>query len=237
MTDGLEPILTPDTLDTPFAEAYRALRANINFSSIDSPVKTVVVTSASSGEGKTTTVVNLGIIMAQTGLRTLIVDADFRRPSLHDAAGVHENGSGPRLGLSNVIVGAARLEQVIVNTAYPRLGLVPAGVIPPNPGELLSSHRMKSVMQELAAIADCVLLDTPPCRLYADALLLGAMADGVIYVLRAGSQDKAAQRRVHKQLAQTKARVLGVVFNGVEVEDGSDSYSYYYASGRDRKRR
>ncbi len=237
MSDSDGTILSKETLRSPFAEAYRALRANINFSSIDAPVSSVVVTSASAGEGKTTTAVNLGIIMAQSGMRTILVDGDFRRPGLHVALGFGENGSGPKSGLSNVIVGAAQLDQVILETAYPGLRLIPVGAMPPNPSELLGSTRMKAVISELASRADFVIIDTPPCRLYADALILGAEVDGLIFVLRAGNQDKAAQRWVQKQVKQTRARMLGVVFNDAEVDDSVTSYNYYYGRGKKPKHR
>lgn len=224
-------ILTDETLNTHFAEAYRALRANISFSSIDHPVKTILVTSASPREGKTTTVVNLGIIMAQAGPRVLIVDADFRRPSLHHLFGFLPNGKKTLPGLSNVIVGNSKLSDVLLPSGFARVSLVPAGIMPPNPNELLSSQRMRAVMEELADHADIVLLDTPPCLLYSDAFLLAPLTDGVLYVIRAGSQDKAAQRRVQRQLQQTKARMLGVVFNDAEVEESAASYAYYYPNG------
>jgi capsular exopolysaccharide synthesis family protein len=231
-------ILTPETLNTPFAEAYRTLRANINFSSIDAPVRTLVVTSAAPAEGKTTTVVNLGIIMAQAGNNVVLVDADFRRPALHHFFGADGSSNGvqaaPPLGLSNVIVGATTLQNVITETGFAGLHLLPAGVIPPNPGELLSSHRMGAVVEELAHLADFVLIDSPPCRLYADGLMLASLTDGVIYVLRSGGQDKASQRRVQRQIKQSKARLLGVVFNDVDVEDASNAYGYYHQNGRGR---
>jgi capsular exopolysaccharide synthesis family protein len=232
--------LTAETLNTPFAEAYRTLRANINFSGIDAPVRTLVVTSAAPAEGKTTTVVNLGIIMAQAGHSVVLVDADFRRPSLHHCLGVNGQADGADggkyLGLSNVIVGATSLQSVVTETGFPNLHLLPAGVIPPNPGELLSSHRMGALVEELSQLADYVLVDSPPCRLYADGLMLAALTDGVIYVLRSGNQDKAAQRRVQKQIKQSKARLLGVVFNDVEVEDAAAAYGYYNGNGHHRRR-
>jgi capsular exopolysaccharide synthesis family protein len=229
-------ILRQETLATHFAEAYRALRANINFSAIDQAVKTIVVTSASTGEGKTTTVINLGIIMAQASPRVLIVDADFRRPSIHALLGVWPNNTRQIAGLSDVIVGKANVNDVIMETGFDRLGLVPAGTVPPNPGELLGSQRMHAVMQELANLADYIVVDTPPCLVYADAFLVSRLADGVLYVVRAGSQNKAAQRRVQKQLEQAKVRMLGVVFNGVEADESASTYGYYYANGNKRRK-
>jgi protein-tyrosine kinase len=236
MTDRQDQlILTDETLNTHFAEAYRSLRANISFSSIDQAVKTIVVTSAAPREGKTTTVINLGIIMAQAGPRVLIVDADFRRPSMHHIFGFLPNGRKVLPGLSNLIVGNSRLQDVLLPSGFARVALVPAGIVPPNPNELLSSQRMKSVIQDLAEQADIVLFDSPPCLLYSDAFLLAPLTDGVLYVVRAGSQDKSAQRRVQRQLQQSKARMLGVVFNDAETEEASSTYAYYYPNGHKRK--
>jgi protein-tyrosine kinase len=230
-----DTLLTHDRLTTHFAEAYRALRANISFTGVDEPVKTVAVTSAASGEGKTTTVVNLGIIMAQAGPRILIVDTDFRRPTLDQILGMRSSRQPPVAGLSNVIVGTAKLDDVIVETQFDRLGVVPAGAMPPNPSELLGSQRMGSVVRELAQQANVVLFDTPPCMVYADAILIARLTDGVLYVLRRGSQNKATQRRIQKQLQQAKIRVLGAVFNDVEVEENVSTYNYYYANGNKRR--
>jgi protein-tyrosine kinase len=233
-------VLTSETLNSHFAEAYRALRANIGFSSIDRPVKTILVTSAAPREGKSTTVINLGIIMAQAGSRVLIVDADFRRPSLHHLVAdtlLHRKQfwSDEQLdlpGLSNMIVGTAGFNDVVLPTPFKQLALLPAGKTPPNPSELLGSARMRTVVGELVEQADYVLIDTPPCLLYADAIVLSRLTDGVLYVLRSGSQDKTAQRRIQKQLEQAKSRLLGVVFNGAEVDESATSYAYYYADGR-----
>ena len=237
MTDSRQDqlVLTDETLNTHFAEAYRALRANISFSGIDRPVKTILVTSAAPREGKTTTVINLGIIMAQAGPRVLIVDADFRRPSLHHIFGFLPNGKKTLPGLSNLIVGNSRLDEVRLPSGFARVSLVPAGIMPPNPNELLSSQRMRAVMEELADQADIVLMDTPPCLVYSDAFVLSPLVDGILYVVRSGSQDKASQRRVQRQLQQAKARMLGVVFNDAAVEESASSYAYYYPNGHKRK--
>jgi capsular exopolysaccharide synthesis family protein len=228
-------IVDEETLRSPFAEAYRALRANISFSSIDHPIRSVAVTSAAAGEGKTTTAINLAIVMAQALPRVLLVDADFRRPSIDLLL-----GAGPPMrnvaGLSHVIVGSAKLDDAVSETRFPRLGMIPAGPIPPNPNELLGSQRMVAIVKELTEMADVVIFDTPPCLLYSDAFVMSRLVDGILYVLRAGAQNKAAQRRVQRQLTQSKARLLGVVFNDAEVEDTSayDMYGYE-AIGKSRK--
>jgi capsular exopolysaccharide synthesis family protein len=240
--DGL--VLTERVLSSAFAESYRALRANISFSSIDQPVKTMVITSAAPREGKTTTVINLGIIMAQAGARVVVVDADFRRSTLHrflaNGLGGQKpfwaDANGARPGLSSLIAGHAGLNEVVVPTRFKDLALLPAGVTPPNPSELLGSDRMRGVLEQLSEQADYVLLDSPPCALYSDAVVLSRIADGVLYVLRSGSQDKVVQRRIHKQLEQAKARLLGVIFNSAEVEDDVSSYSYHYPNGNTRRK-
>jgi capsular exopolysaccharide synthesis family protein len=217
-----QSVLTDDTLGTLFAEAYRALRANISFGRIDRfsnnrPVKTILVASAAAGEGRTTTAINLGIIMAQSSPSVLVVDTDFRKPSMHKHLATYANGHGAGIGLSDVIVGAADLDHVMRPTPFPRLGLITAGTVPPNPSELLGSERMHSILNELHERADFVLLDSPACQNYADAFLLARIADAVLYVVRAGRQDKSTQRRVQRQLQQAKAWMLGVVLNEVEM--------------------
>jgi capsular exopolysaccharide synthesis family protein len=238
--DGL--VLTDKILSSPFAESYRALRANIGFSSIDRPVKNIVVTSAAPREGKTTTVINLGIVMAQAGARTILVDADFRRSMLHRfVAGAQvrrkafwsDEDSAPP-GLSGLIVGNAEPKDVLVPTQFKDLAVLPAGITPPNPSELLGSERMRAVLEQLSEEADYVVIDSPPCGLYSDAVVVSRIADGVLYVLRSGPQDKVVQRRIQKQLQQAKARLLGVVFNGADVEADVSSYAYYYPNGAKR---
>ncbi len=219
-------LLTDGTLGTPFAEAYRALRANITFRridrfTIDRPARTILVASAASGEGRTTTAINLGIIMAQSSPSVLIVDTDFRKPSMHKHIRTRANGQGPGIGLSDVLVGAADVDQVVLDTPFPRLSLITAGAAPPNPSELLASERMHWILSKLQEHADFVLLDSPPCLNYSDAFLLARIADGVLYVVRAGHQEKSSQHRVQKQLQQAKAWILGVVFNDVEVDDAT----------------
>jgi capsular exopolysaccharide synthesis family protein len=229
-------ILDESTLNTQLAEAYRALRANISFSSVDEAVKSIVLTSAAASEGKTTTAINLGIVLAKAGVSVLLVDADFRRPSIQELLGISSNGS-PLPGLSNLIVGEAELDEVILaSETLPGFNVLPAGVVPPNPSELLGSQRMHAVLEELEQTASLVLFDTPPLMLCVDALLLASMVDGVLYVLKAGNQDKSAQRRIQKQLEQAKARVLGVVFNAAEVDDASYGYTYRYQGGKKRRK-
>jgi len=211
-------ILSDATLDSHFAEAYRALRADITLGAIDWPVRSILVTSATSRESKTTTVINLGVVMAQAGSRVIIVDANFRQPALHHFVGSITNGVKPTPGLSNLIVGTASVDEVLTPTGFERVKLVPAGVAPPNPSELLSSQRMKAASTQLSERADMLIFDSPPCALYSDAFVLARLADGVLFVFRAGSHDRETQLRVHRRLRRAKARMLGIVFNGASAE-------------------
>jgi capsular exopolysaccharide synthesis family protein len=227
-----------DMLRSPFAEAYRALRANITFSGVDHRVRSVAVTSAAPGEGKTTTAINLAIIMAQALPRVILIDADFRRPGIDQSLGAGPPINRQGAGLSDVIVGSTKLEDVVLETSFTRLFVIPAGAIPPNPNELLGSKRMEATIKELTELADFVIFDTPPCLLYSDAYVMSRLVDGVLYVLRAGAQNKAAQRRVQRQFTQSRAHVIGVVFNAVDVDDDSsayDIYGYYRSNGQGRK--
>lgn len=214
-------LLSSLTLSSPFAEAYRTLRANLSLNALPAGMRAVLVTSGGPGEGKTLTVANLAILTAQAGQRVIVVDADFRRPSLSQVFGL--NGLRPRPGLSDLIAQTATFSDVARPAkAAEKLFIVPNGAIPMNPAELLVSRRMQAVISDLCDRADLVLLDSPPCSLYADALELTQVADGLLYILRAGPQGTVDHPRMLKQLQQRKARLIGIVMNG--IEDGAAKY-------------
>jgi Mrp family chromosome partitioning ATPase len=168
-------------------------------------------------------VANLGIVAGQTGSRVLLVDADFRRPSLHHLLSTESsNGSkradeefdSKRLGLTEVIRGIASLEETVVKTPFPGVWLLPAGTDLERPSDILASRRMGEVLRSFRGQADLVLIDSPPCLEHVDAVELAPHCDGLLYVVRAGDHDRSAQRQVQAQLLQTNVRMLGVVFNG-----------------------
>lgn len=225
-------VLTSAALQTPFAEAYRGLRANINFTAIGQGVRAVLVTSGKSGEGKSTTVANLAILLAQAGHRVIMVDADFRRPRLRHLFSSNGNGHGPQQaldqGLSDLIAGTASFIEVAAPVeGFDNLWLIATGAIPPNPSELLNSPQMRAVIVDLCDRADVVLLDTPPSSMYADAVGLTQVTDGVLYVLKSGPQGPVDHVRLLKQLQQGKARLIGIVMN--QVEAGAAGYGPYHA--------
>jgi polysaccharide biosynthesis transport protein len=204
------------------AESYRALRTSLLLSNLGAPPKVIMVTSARPQEGKTTTSINTAIVLAQKGVRVLLIDADLRRPSVHKTLGM-----GPRSGLSNVLTGSANIQQAIsASPILPNLWILPAGTPPPNPAELLASSNMKDLVDGLRDQYDHIVIDTPPTLSVTDAVVLSSRADATILVIRSGQTTKQALRRARDILMQVNAHVAGVLLNAVDLT--SPDYYYYY---------
>jgi len=204
------------------AESYRALRTSLLLSNLGAPPKVIMVTSARPQEGKTTTSINTAIVLAQKGVRVLLIDADLRRPSIHKTLGM-----GPRSGLSNVLTGSATMQQTITTSPIlPNLFIMPAGTPPPNPAELLASSNMRDLLAELRGLYDHIVIDTPPTLSVTDAVVLSPRADATILVIRSGQTTKQALRRSREILMQVNAHVAGVLLNAVDLT--SPDYYYYY---------
>ena len=215
-------LITQSRPQSQMAESYRALRTSLLLTSLGAPPKTILVTSALPREGKTTTSINTAIVLAQKGVRVLLVDADLRRPSIHKALGL-----GPRVGLSNVLTGGATLQQATVRSSLlPALYILPAGTPPPNPAELMASAQMADVLAELRDQYDHIVVDTPPTLSVTDAVVLSTKADAVVLVIRSAQTTKPALRRAREILSQVNARVSGVLLNAVNLS--SPDYYYYY---------
>jgi polysaccharide biosynthesis transport protein len=204
------------------AESYRALRTSLLLSNLGAPPKVIMVTSARPQEGKTTTSINTAIVLAQKGVRVLLIDADLRRPSVHKTLGM-----GPRSGLSNVLTGSATAQQTIaISPILSNLFIMPAGTPPPNPAELLASANMRDLIAELRDQYDHIVIDTPPTLSVTDAVVLSPRADATILVIRSGQTTKQALRRSRDILMQVNAHVAGVLLNAVDLT--SPDYYYYY---------
>ncbi len=204
------------------AESYRALRTSLLLSNLGAPPKVIMVTSARPQEGKTTTSINTAIVLAQKGVRVLLIDADLRRPSVHKTLGM-----GPRSGLSNVLTGSATVQQTITTSPLlPNLLIMTAGTPPPNPAELLASSNMRDLIMELRQQFDHIVIDTPPTLSVTDAVVLSPCADAAILVIRSGQTTKQALRRARDILTQVNAHVAGVLLNAVDLT--SPDYYYYY---------
>lgn len=219
---------------SPTAEAYRALRSSILLSAIDNPLKTIVITSAFMSEGKSTLAANIAVMLAQRGERVLIVDADLRRSTLHLLFGLKR----PSQGLTNLLSRQSG-DSVYLRPVpeLPELTYLPAGVVPPNPAELLASHSMADIMRQWASEYDRVIIDTAPILAVSDSLAPAARADSVLLVVRAGVTRKKALLRTRELLRRVNAHLLGAVVNDIDMRkesyynySGPYSYGYGYTS-------
>lgn len=195
------------------SEAYRALRTNLLYARVDTPPKVVLVTSPGSTEGKSTVCANLGVVLAQAGKHVLIVDCDFRRPVMHDIFGL-----GDAQGIVNVLAGECELQEAY-QEPLPDLKVLPAGAVPPNPAELLSSQRLAELLNTVREDFDYVLLDSSPTKLVSDPVILAAQSDGVLLTFAAQKTRKGDVRRAVHTLTAVGANMLGMVMNNVKGND------------------
>jgi capsular exopolysaccharide synthesis family protein len=222
-------------LDDPrsfMAEAYRVLRTNLHYANPDAPLRSLLVTSAGEGEGKSTTVANLGVCFAQADRAVLLVDADLRRPTLASLFGLPTTP-----GLSSYLGGDALLDAVVQKTPVPNLSLIGSGPAPPNPAELVGSRRMREMIAMLAERFDLLLLDSPPVLAVSDAGALAAAVDGVLLVVGSGSVPRLALRRAKEAILGVQGRVVGTVLNRFDATAQGyprryyDRYERYYSKG------
>jgi tyrosine-protein kinase len=215
------PLILADTTRSTRAEALRQLRTNLQFVNVDRPVRTILVTSAGPSEGKSTTACNLAIVFAEAGKRVVLVDADLRRPRLAD----YLNLEGA-VGLTNVLVGQARLEVAVQQWNGEKVFVLPSGSIPPNPSELLGSRHMTELLRRLEERFDAVIIDTPPLLPVTDAAVLASTVDGVVLVSRCGKTTVSQAKQAANSLKAVGARLLGCVLNMAPTR-GADAYTYY----------
>jgi succinoglycan biosynthesis transport protein ExoP len=214
---------------SPVAESYRVLRTNLQFSTVDRRLCSVMVSSAVPGEGKSLMSANLAVIMAQTGKRVILIDADLRRPNQHRIFGLSNNQ-----GLSTALLGGdEQLKAALQRGPVDNLQILPAGPIPPNPTELLGSRRMHELMASLCTQADFVILDSPPVTAVADASVLAAHADGTLLVVDAGRTRRGQAQRCRDALQAVGANVLGVIINHYATQK---EYYYYAEDGAHQRR-
>ena len=217
---------TPSSLITlseprsPAAEAYRTLRTNIDFSGLERSIHTLLVTSVASNENKSITVANLAVSLAQGDKKTILVDADVRRPALHTLFGLNNDR-----GLTSLFIDAkGPIEPALQAVNVPNLQLLTSGPLPPNPAELLGSQRMLDVIEMLKAQADIVLFDAPPVIAVTDASVLGTRVDGVLLVVQAGQTRREQAKRAKQQLEKLHIRVVGAVLSGALLDSGMGGY-------------
>ncbi|MFW6053766.1 MAG: GumC family protein, partial [Persicimonas sp.] len=228
---GIDDSLGDSALDTlsytapksSFAEGIKTLRTNLMFMAPDNPPKLLLVTSPGPSEGKTLSSVNMAIAMAQSGQKTLIIDSDMRRPRIHKALGVENDG-----GLSTIITGQAGLDDVLKQTEIENLDVLTCGAIPPNPSELLHAGRFRELVEELREKYDRVIFDSPPLAAVSDALVLSHQVDSVLLILKFGQTRRELLRRSIEQLDAIGAPFMGCVLNDIQAGESAYAYSYYY---------
>lgn len=224
-TNHRQKLITATNPRSPVAEAYRQLRTNIQFSSLDRPLRTLLVTSTSPEEGKSTTLANLAITMAQAEREVILVDCDLRRPSLHELFGVPNT-----VGLTTAVADR-NLALPFQESGVAKLKLLTSGPLPPNPSELLGSQRMAEVIEDLKAQADYVLFDSPPIIAVTDAAVLASKVDGVLLVVWSGRTKRELAKRAKALLDKVNANLLGVVLNGAAYDQSL--HRYYGEDGKE----
>ncbi|MDE3091807.1 MAG: CpsD/CapB family tyrosine-protein kinase [Chloroflexota bacterium] len=222
MTDDRQStLITISNPRSPMSEAYRTLRTNLEFSSLDKAIRSMVVTSAAPEEGKSTTLANLAVTIAQAGKKVILVDCDLRRPSLHQ---LFEARSAP--GFTDMMRDDTLMSKPpLQETRVANLRLLASGTLPPNPSELLASRRMSEVIAALQALADMVLFDAPPIVAVTDAAVLASKVDAALLVVSAGKTKRDHAKKAKALLEKVNAHLIGTVLNNVKGEAGM--YQYY----------
>lgn len=203
---------------SPVSEAFRTLRTNLSFYSLDRPIRLMVITSATPDEGKSTTVANLAVTMAQAGHRTIVVDGDLRRPALHELFGL-----AAEPGLTNTVLSETS-DVPLQDTAVENLRLLSSGPKPPNPADLLGSRAMDRLIEQLKDEADIILFDAPPVLAVTDATVLGSKADGVLLVVCAGKTRRDHAQRARQILETANVRLIGATLINAPRDSAISGY-------------
>ena len=208
-----------------YVEAYKTLRTNLNFMAVSNQYQKIVVTSSIPGEGKSNVAINLCVSLAETGKKVLLIDCDLRKPVLHKYLRITRRAQG----LTNLLSGEAAPADVVVRFSDLHFDVITAGIVPPNPAELLGSARMGEILQILGAQYDYIIMDTPPASVVTDAAVLGTLADGVLFVVSQGNATIEAAQLAKKNLESTHTNIIGAVLNGFDLKSTSRDTGYYYS--------
>ncbi len=216
---------------SPISEAYRGIRTNIQFANIDKKIKTILVTSSTPGEGKTTTLGNLAVVLSANGHKILVVDCDMRKPRVHKAFELSN-----QKGLSDLLVKGEDYKGYVQRTECCAIDVLTAGKIPGNPSELLYSDAMRKLVEQMKEDYEYILFDTPPVLPVTDAAIMSSYIDGVVLVINSGEIKRDVAKKAKETLTAVNANILGVVMNRVAVEDRKTYQSYYYYQSSDEKK-
>ncbi|MBT7579461.1 MAG: polysaccharide biosynthesis tyrosine autokinase [Candidatus Marinimicrobia bacterium] len=225
-TEFKRRLITYEDPKSPISESYRSLRTNINYASTaDQKIKSLLISSSQPGEGKSTTAANVAIAFAQLRKKTLLVDADLRKPVQHNVFG---HGRGP--GLSEYLIGDVKdVNSIIFPTKVENLNLLTAGGLPPNPSELLGSDEMSKLVDHLESVWDIVIFDSPPIVAVTDASMISGEIDAIALVVKAGQTQRSAVDRALDTIRNVKAPLIGAILNGASQENLGGKYAYYYS--------
>jgi non-specific protein-tyrosine kinase len=226
MSDTLITISNPRS---PISEAYRTLRTNLEFTSLDKPLRSMVVTSAAPEEGKSTTLANLAVAIAQSGKKVILVDCDLRRPSLHNFFNARNTPGFTDMMRDDSLMSKPPLQE----TGVANLFLLSSGTIPPNPAELIASRKMNQLITALQEQADVVLFDAPPIIAVTDAALLATKVDAALLVISAGKTKRDHAKKAKALLEKVNAHLIGTVLNNVKGE--ASLYQYYSNEEKSQK--
>ncbi|MDA1844520.1 CpsD/CapB family tyrosine-protein kinase [Bacillus cereus] len=216
-------LITHQQPKSPISEQYRNIRTNIEFAAVDKNIHSLMITSANPSEGKTTTTANMAVVFAQQGKKVLLIDADMRKPAMHQMFQVDNI-----FGLTNVLTHSERLEKCVQKTAVDNLHFLACGPIPPNPAELLGSKSMQELLAQAYSMYDLVIFDLPPILAVTDAQIMANVCDASILVVRSEATEKETALKAKGLLESAKGKLLGVVLNDREREHGL--YYYYGAN-------
>ncbi|WP_051567119.1 CpsD/CapB family tyrosine-protein kinase [Priestia flexa] len=208
---------------SPITEQYRTIRTNIQFSNVDSDIRSIMVTSSFPSEGKSTTTANLAVVFAQQGKKVLFVDADLRKPTVQYTFQLENH-----VGLTNVLTRQTTLHSAVQKSHIESLSILTSGPIPPNPAELLGSQTMEDLMNEMYENYDIVIFDTPPVLPVADANILANLCHGIVLVVKSGGVDRDSALKATEILKGAKGKLLGAVVNQKKQSEGN--YYYYYGT-------
>lgn len=225
-TDRQQNLVTILNPNSTVSEVYRVIRANLDFMGVDEPIRSMVVTSSMPGEGKTVTGANFAIVNAQAGRRTIIVDADLRKPMMHRVFQLSN-----QTGVTNVLIKQSELASAIQHTKVENLDVLTSGALPPNPAEVVGSKAMKELIKQLTEMYDLVIVDSPPVLSVADARLLGQEVNGVLFVVSAHQVSKVALKKAKESLDLVGVRIIGTILNKKKLTKSENYYYYHYGYG------
>lgn len=220
-TNKMRHLITKLNPKSPISEQYRTIRTNLQFSFVDDQLRSILVSSAGPGAGKSITSANLAVVYAQQGMKVLLVDADMRKPTVH-----YTFRLANLRGFSNVLVGETPLESAVERTDVDNLHVLSSGPVPPNPSELLGSKRMVEVLNTMKQFYDIIIFDTPPALAVTDAKVLSSIVDGSLMVVRSGETNVEGAKRAIDILKDSPSKFLGTILN--DREKSKSDYYYYY---------